>query len=73
MDRTVTEDRVVDAARSLDQDEFTRVELADKLDVEPSDLKQGVKAARKSGTLEKVRNNGSGKGLFRVPADASDA
>ncbi len=68
MSKTVTEDRVVAAARDLDQAEFSRADLAKQLDVQRGDIKQGFKAARKSGSLEKVRNDGDGKGLFRVSA-----
>ena len=66
MTKTVTEEQVMHAARELRQDEFTRADLAGKLGVERSHVKRGLKAARQSGTLEKVRTDGDGKGLFRV-------
>ena len=59
-------DQVVEAARELGKDEFTRADLAAKLDVEMGDLKAGVKEARQSGRLEKVREDDQGRGLFRL-------
>jgi hypothetical protein len=64
----VTPDQVVETARDLDRGEFTRGELADKLGVKKRDLKDGVKAARQSGRLEKVGDNEEGEGLFRLTA-----
>ena len=61
-----TADQVVEAARGLGKDEFTRQDLAAKLDVEMSDLKPGVKQAREAGRLEKVREDDDGRGLFRL-------
>jgi DNA-binding transcriptional regulator LsrR (DeoR family) len=66
MAREITADQVVTTARELDQDEFTRADLAGKLSVERSELKQGFKAARKSGRVEKIRNDDDGTGLFRL-------
>ncbi len=62
----VTADQVVEAARGLGKDRFTRAELADKLDVKVSDLKQAVKDARQSGRLDWVGENDEGKGIFRL-------
>ena len=69
MSQTPTQEQVVDAARQLDQDEFSRADLADKLEIERTDMKQGFKAARKAGRLEKVREDDSGKSLFRLTAE----
>jgi len=66
MAREITADQVVTTARELDQDEFTRADLAGKLSVERSELKQGFKAARKAGRVEKIRNDDEGTGLFRL-------
>jgi hypothetical protein len=68
MSPTITEEQVVNAARELGQDEFSRADLAGKLEVDRSEFKVAFKAARQSGSLEKVRNDGEGTGLFRVSA-----
>jgi hypothetical protein len=62
----VTADQVIEAARALGKDRFTRAELADKLDVKVSDLKQAVKDARQSDRLDWVGENDEGKGVFRL-------
>jgi len=66
MSQTPTEQAVLDAARELDGPEFTRSDLADKLDIDRGEFKDGFKANRKAGRIEKVRENDEGKGLFRV-------
>jgi predicted DNA-binding protein (UPF0251 family) len=66
MAKTITPDQVVDAARDLDQVEFTRDDVADKLGVGKPKFKQAFKQARESGRLEKVRDDAERKGRFRV-------
>jgi hypothetical protein len=61
----VTSDQVVEAAKDLDA-QFTRADLASKLDVKTSELKAGVKEARQSGRLEKVGDDDQGRGLFKL-------
>jgi hypothetical protein len=61
----VTADQVVEAAKGLG-DQFTRADLAGSLKVETSDLKAGVKEARESGRLEKVRDDDQGRGVFKL-------
>jgi hypothetical protein len=56
----------VDAARDLDQVEFTRDDVAEKLGVGKPKFKQAFKQARESGRLEKVRDDEERKGRFRV-------
>ena len=68
MSETITPDQIVGAATKLDQDEFTRGQLAEELGVKTTDLKQGFKAARESGRLEKIRDDDSGTGIFKVTA-----
>jgi DNA-binding MarR family transcriptional regulator len=65
----ITPERIVATARGLDQPEFTRAELADKLGVSMKDLKGAVKAARQSGRVEKVRDDDDGKGVFRLTGE----
>jgi predicted DNA-binding protein (UPF0251 family) len=66
MAKTITADQVVDAARDLDQVEFTRDDVAEKLGVGKPKFKQAFKQARESGRLEKVGDDAERKGRFRV-------
>ena len=66
MQLTVTEEQLIKAAQQLDQDEFTRADVADKLGVEKPDLKQAFVRARKAGRLEKVRDDADNTGHFRL-------
>ncbi len=61
----VTSDRLIEAAGQLDSN-FTRADLATKLGVETSDLKDAVKEARQSGRLEKVGDDDDGRGVFKL-------
>ena len=69
METEVTPERIVATAGELDHDEFTRAELADELGVKPRELRNGLKAARRSGRLEKVRTDDRGKGVFRLTGE----
>ena len=62
----VTEDQLVAAAQQLEQDEFTRADVAAKLGVDKPDLKQAFVHARKAGRLEKVRDDEDNTGHFRL-------
>jgi DNA-binding transcriptional regulator LsrR (DeoR family) len=66
MPDVITADQVVDAAKGLDQEEFTREDVAQKLGVEKSDVKRGFNVARKSGQIEKTRDDEENTGHFRV-------
>ncbi len=66
MQLTVTEDQVVEAAQQLDQDEFTRADVAGKLGVEKPDIKQAFVHAKKAGRLEKTRDDEDNTGHFRL-------
>ena len=63
---TITGDQVVGAARDLSKPEFTRADVASKLGVDKTELKQAFKAARKSGRVEKVRDDEQNTGHFRL-------
>jgi len=62
----ITADQVVDAARALDQPEFTRGDLAEKLGVEKQDIKPAFREARQGGRLEKVRDDEENTAHFRL-------
>ena len=66
MPQRIKGDEVAATARDLDQDEFTRDDLAKKLGVEKPELRNAFRQARKSGRLEKVREDGEGTGYFRA-------
>jgi hypothetical protein len=66
MAQAITPDQVVEAARDLDQEEFTRGDLAAKLGVEKTDIKPAFRKARRSGRLEKVRDDEENTGHFRL-------
>ena len=66
MDSQLTPDRIVASAGELGTAEFTRAELAKELGASIQDIGDAFKAARKSGRLEKVRDNEDGKGVFRL-------
>jgi predicted transcriptional regulator len=65
MAQAPTEDEVVEAARSLGREEFTRDDVAEKLGVEISELQPSWKAAKDAGRIQKSRNEG-GKRYLRL-------
>lgn len=65
MAKEVTEEQVLEAAGSLDGDEFTREQVAEKLGSEISDMRPSWKAAKDSGKLERVRNE-DGQNYFKL-------
>ncbi len=65
MAQAPTQEQVVDAARSLGREEFTREDVAEKLGAEVSEMRPSWKAAKDAGDFEKVRNE-DGKRLFRL-------
>jgi hypothetical protein len=66
MQLTVTGEQLIEAAGQLDQDEFTRGDVAAKLGVDKPALKQAFVHARKAGQLEKVRDDEENTGYFRL-------
>ena len=63
---TITADQLVDAARQLGQQEFTRADIARQLGVEKPELKDAFKGARKAGRIEKVRDDEENTAHFRL-------
>ncbi len=66
MSETITADQVLEAAHGLDQEEFTRGDLAEKLGVEKPEIRKAFREARQSGKLEKVRDDEENTGWFRL-------
>ena len=66
MQLTITADQLIEAAKELDKDEFTRGDIAQQLGVEKPDLKQAFVQARKAGQLEKTRDDEENTGHFRL-------
>jgi DNA-binding transcriptional regulator LsrR (DeoR family) len=66
MPQRIKADQVAATARDLDQAEFTRDDLAKKLGVKKPELRNAFRQARKSGRLEKVREDAEGTGYFRA-------
>jgi len=66
MHLTTTADQLIEAAQALDQTEFTRADIAEQLGVEKPELKQAFQQARKSGRLEKTRDDENNTGHFRL-------
>ena len=65
----LTQDEVVEAARALERPEFTRDDVAQQLGLERRQIREGFKAARQAGRLEKVRQDDEGNRYFRVAGD----
>ncbi len=63
---TITEEQVVQAAKDLGKDEFTRLEIAEQLGVDREELRDAFKAAREGGRLERVDESDEGKPHFRL-------
>lgn len=66
MTQSITADQVLGAARELEQEEFTRGDLAEKLGVEKAEIKPAFREARHAGQLEKVRDDEENTGHFRL-------
>jgi hypothetical protein len=62
----ITSDQVVEAAKELGQEEFTRGDLASKLGVEKGEIREAFREARKAGRLEKTRDDEENTGHFRL-------
>jgi hypothetical protein len=62
----ISAEQVLEAAKALDKEEFTRGDLAAQLGVEKPDIKAGFRRARHDGKLEKVRDDEENTGYFRL-------
>ena len=66
MKLTITADQLVEAAQAIDQEEFTRADVARQLGVEKPELKQAFARARRKGRVEKVRDDVENTAHFRL-------
>lgn len=62
----LTSASIVEAAQQLGKDEFSRGDIAGQLGVEKADIKAAFNEARKSGRIEKTRNDEENTGLFKL-------
>jgi hypothetical protein len=62
----ITAARVLAAAEELDQTEFTRLDLAQKLGVSNKDLRDAFRAAKQSGRVKRIGKDAEDWGLFRL-------
>ncbi len=67
MAQAATQEQVLEAARSLDREEFTREDVAEKLGLEISEMRPSWKAAKEAGQFEKVKS-ADDKRLFTLKA-----
>ena len=70
MAENFTPDNLVEAARELGQEEFTRDDLAKHLGTRPRKIREALKAARQSGKVEKVSEDEAGTNVFRLANQA---
>ena len=63
--KEATQEEVLEAARSLDGDQFTREDVAKKLGKDISDMQPSWKAAKEAGKLVKVES-GDDMRVFRL-------
>jgi hypothetical protein len=69
MSEGITSADIVEAAKALGKEEFSRGDLAAQLGVEKPDLKPAFKEARHQGKLEKVRDDEENTGYFKLTGD----
>jgi hypothetical protein len=62
----ITSDSIVEAAKQLGKDEFSRPDIAGQLGVEKADIKAAFREARKLGKIEKTRDDEENTGYFKL-------
>lgn len=67
MANSATETQVLDAARALGKDEFTREDVAGELDMKVKEMQPSWKAAKQAGSIERVESEDDSR-LFRLRA-----
>ena len=66
MAEQITSDQVVEAARALGKEEFSRPEIAAQLGVDKSEIRRAFRGARQAGRFEKTRDDEENTGYFRL-------
>jgi hypothetical protein len=66
MTEGITSSDLIEAAKALGAEEFSRGDLAKQLGVEKQDIKPAFKEARQQGKLEKTRDDEENTGYFRL-------
>ena len=66
MNEGLTSASIVEAAKQLGTEEFTRGDIAGQLGVEKGDIKPAFREARQLGKLEKVRDDEENTAHFRL-------
>ncbi len=66
MAQSTTPEQVVDAARELGKDEFTRGDIAGQIGVEKSEIKGAFNKAKRNGLIEKTRDDAENTGHFKL-------
>lgn len=66
MTEGITSTSIVEAAKRLGKDEFSRGDIAAQLDVDKAEIKRAFREARQLGKLVKVRNDEENTGIFRL-------
>ena len=66
MTEGITSSDLIEAAKALGTEEFSRGDLAKQLGVEKPDIKPAFKEARQQGKLEKTRDDEENTGYFRL-------
>ncbi len=66
MSEGITSASIVEAAKALGTDEFSRGDIAGQLGVDKADIKPAFREARKSDLIEKTRDDEENTGYFRL-------
>ena len=66
MSEPITSDSIVEAAKQLGTDEFSRPDIAGQLGVEKTEIKAAFREARKLGKIEKTRDDEENTGYFKL-------
>jgi hypothetical protein len=61
-----TEDQLIEAAKGLNKDQFTRADLAEALGVKPRDFRETFRSVRDSGKFTRVGEDEEGTNLFEI-------
>jgi hypothetical protein len=65
-EESISSSTIVEAAKQLGKDEFSRPDIAGQLGVDKSEIRAAFREARKLGKIEKTRDDENNTGLFRL-------